>query len=271
MQIEHFRALPAVRALLVLAMLGFSVPASAQEVTPPSEGTKQVAGRAELQAALADDEKTIIAPGISQQTRDAKKSEAALIRQRLQEGDFQIGDQIALEVQGESTLTGTFTVGAGRILALPSLPDIPMSGILRSELPGFLTEQISRFIKDPQVRAKALIRLSLLGGVGKQGFYQLPADMLLTDAIMTAGGPGGVVDWDKSKIMRGPDAIVSEGAFHQAIASGTTLDRLNLQAGDEIVVATSSKKDWFTKLRTYALIPGLIVSLYGVGKLAGVF
>jgi hypothetical protein len=257
--------------LLVLALIASAPSLAAQEVPAPSDGAKQIATRAELQAVLGEDEKMIAAPGVSQQVRDAKRAEAALIRQRLQEGDFQVGDQIGLEVQGESTLTNTFTIGAGRILALPNLPDIPMQGVLRAEVPNYLRDQIARFIKDPAVRAKSLIRLSVIGGVGKQGFYQLPADMLLSEAIMTAGGPGGLPDWDKSKIMRGPDAIVSEAAFHQAIAAGTTLDRLNLQAGDEIVVETKTKKDWFTKLRTYALIPGLIVSLYGVGKLAGVF
>jgi hypothetical protein len=49
------------------------------------------------------------------------------------------------------------------------------------------------------------------------------------------------------------------------------LDALNLRAGDEIEVGTKSTTDWLSTLRTVAIIPALIISLYGLGKLFGLF
>ena len=68
--------------------------------------------------------------------------------------------------------------------------DIPMTGVLRSEVNDYLKQQLSKSIKNPEVEARSLIRLSVLGGVSKPGFYQLDSGMLLSDALQAAGGIG---------------------------------------------------------------------------------
>ncbi|HTG83726.1 MAG TPA: SLBB domain-containing protein, partial [Gemmatimonadales bacterium] len=80
------------------------------------------------------------------------------------------------------------------------------------------------------------IRLAVLGAVGKQGFYQVPADLLISDAIMAAGGPSGAADPNLSKVMRSSTKILTETDVTDAIVRGATLDQLNLRAGDQIVV-----------------------------------
>jgi hypothetical protein len=155
------------------------------------------------------------------------------------------------------------------------LPDIPMRGVLRSEAQDYVSTQLARFVKDPQVKVRPQIRLTVLGGIGKPGFYQLDADLLLSDALMMTGGIGNLTDFKKSKVRRNSGGttveVVDGETFAKAITDGKTLDQLNLRAGDEIEVGQKSNKDWFSTLRTFAAIPALILSTYAVGKLLGIF
>jgi len=117
------------------------------------------------------------------------QAQAALVRQRLKDGDFQVGDRIAIVVRGDSTLSDTATVRAGRVIQLKNLPPIPLAGVLRSELQEYLTKQLSQYLKNPTVQVTPLVQIAVVGNVGHPGFFWVPADLTLTDAIMLAGGP----------------------------------------------------------------------------------
>lgn len=172
---------------------------------------------------------------------------------------------------GDSGIGGQAIVRPGRVLSLGGLPDIPMRGVLRSEAEEYLTAQIRRYVIDAQVQVRPLIRLTFMGGIKSPGFYQMDADIMLSDALMQAGGISNGTDLKRSKILRGEDELVDGETFAQAVTEGVSLDHLNLRAGDVIEVGQVNKTNWFSTLRTYAIIPGLIISTYGVGKLFGIF
>lgn len=196
----------------------------------------------ELDSTLKSLEAIVASPGYSGGLRETKRREAALIRERLTEGDIQVGDQVILSVAGEETYTGNFLVGTGRTLVLKSIEPIELKGILRSELQSYLTAQLSRYIRNPEVRAQATVRLNIFGSVLRPGFYQVPADLLAGDALMqAAGGPTGSADPGKITIKRAGTEIWSASAFSDALAQGLTIDQLNLRAGDEITVGGKSK------------------------------
>src|SRR6185369_13358530 len=113
-----------------------------------------VATRAELQASLAQLEQYIASSGYSGRLRADKRREAAMIRARLEDGDLQVGDQVDLSVVGETTLTAIFPVTTGRVLSLPGIPEIPLKGVLRSEDKDYLTTQIGKYLREPQVRVR---------------------------------------------------------------------------------------------------------------------
>jgi len=194
------------------------------------------ATRAELQASLIQIDSILQSPGYSSRIREAKRREADLIRERLVDGDLQVGDSVRITVLNEAQLSGAFVVGAGRVLTLPGLPDIPLRGILRSEAEGYLTERLSQYIRGPSVRVQTSIRMSIMGAVGRPGFYQVPADFLVSDAIMLAGGPAGAADPNRTVIRRTTSVLYSQDQVRDALVRGVTLDQLNLRAGDEMVV-----------------------------------
>ena len=149
---------------------------------------------------------------------------------------FQVGDRILLVVEGDSALTDTFTVVAGPAVDLPVIGAVSLKGVARSELEAHMTQELKRYIKNPVVHARALIRLSILGAVLRPGFYAVPTDLVLADALMVAGGPTQEARVDKMHIQRGGSRLWGGEKLQAAIASGATVDALGLRAGDGIDV-----------------------------------
>lgn len=237
-------------------LIGSPTPARCQDTR------RAQATRAELEASLAELEKYAASSGYSSRLRNEKTREAAMIRARLETGDLQVGDQIELQVSGQLAYSDTFTVGSGRVLSLPGLPDIPLAGVLRSEARDYLTTQLAKYIRDPQLRVRTMIRLSVFGSVGRPGFYQVPADVLATDAIMAAGGPAADADPSKVTVRRGNTEILSREALQDAMRQGLTLDQLNLLAGDELVLDLRKRPGGMSVFTILGALGGLASTVY---------
>jgi len=149
---------------------------------------------------------------------------------------FQAGDRILLRVEGDSALSDTFTVVAGPALRLPNIGEISLAGVRRTDLESRLAHELTRFIKDPVVQARALIRVSVVGEVTRPGFYAVPVDLVLPDALMLAGGATQTARVDRMTILRGDSPLWDGSRLQTQIAHGATLDQLGIQAGDRIQV-----------------------------------
>lgn len=243
-------------AALLLATLASN--GSAQQTAPPVvvNADRAMVSRAELTTALQEIEGFLAAGGYSSTMRAAKQAEADAIRERLAEGDLRVGDLIVLTVAEVSTFSNTYMVSPTRTIALPGSTEISVAGILRSELEAHLTTQLKKLVRDPTVRVIPTIRLSIFGAVGKPGFVNAPATFLLSDVIQQmGGGPANNVRWEKSQILRGEKVVVDGPEFRQSVNTATTIDQLNLQAGDVIQVA--AKPTGGTLARVMATIGGL--------------
>lgn len=210
------------------------------------------ASRSQLQA-LAITTEHDAASASDAATRQQKQMQAATIRARLRDGDFDVGDRILLSVRGDSLISDTVTVRAGRTIRLENMPDISLQGVLRSELQDYLTTQIARYIKRPEVQTTSLVRVAVMGAVNKPGYYQLPADIAMADAIMIAGGPTQNADVSRTQLTRGTDILYSSSLLGQEVAKGATLDQLNIRPGDQIQIGERHKTNW-----------GLIASIVGI-------
>ncbi|HEU4641946.1 MAG TPA: SLBB domain-containing protein [Gemmatimonadaceae bacterium] len=273
-EIERLRtAARVVRGAALAAALGvFASPAVAQQAAAPAsvphaaaDSTQRTAEatRAQLEALAAQDEREAQSASDGA-VRSQKMAEAAAIRDRLRNGDFQVGDRVALVVRGDSSLSDTVSVRAGRVIQLKGLPDIPLQGVLHSELDGYLEKQLAKYLRNPDVEATSLVRLALLGQVAHPGFYSFPADMTLSDAIMIAGGPTQGGDVNKTVVKRDNKVAFNDKLVQRAFASGTTLDQMNLRAGDEVVVGEKSRHDWLRVLQVVSLGAGVLVSIYAL-------
>lgn len=245
-----------------ITLAGWRLPAQ-QGPSPDSSRAGPTRAQLEALAAQLDQEART---ATSDEVRRQRQAQVQAIRERLRDGDFQPGDRIAMVVRGDTTLSDTVVVRAGRIIQVGNLPPIGLQGVLRTELEPYLTKQLGRYLKNPEVEATALVQIAVLGPVGHPGFFSVPSDLTLTDAIMLAGGPTQGSDVNKTVIRRNDRVIQPAKVVRQAFASGTTLDQLNLRAGDQIVVGEKTRHDWFRILSILSLAAGTAVSVYAITR-----
>lgn len=228
--------------LSLVFSLSVSLPVVGQTSPPPTRNAE--ASRAELEAQLAQ-AKQQTQTG-SDKARDQARMTVATLNDRLTNGDFQVGDRVLIYVQGQQTLSDTFTVREGQIVQLNTLTDVDLHGVLRSELQGHVYAAVSKFLRDPVVRTGSLVRVAVLGGVDHPGFYALPADMLLSDAVMHAGGLGNTAEIQHTIVTRAGVTVLHPKEVTEAIKDGATLDQLSLRAGDQIEVGATKPNTFLT-------------------------
>src|SRR3989442_7601710 len=188
---------------------------------------------------------------------------AAQVPAQTRATPFQVGDGILLHVEGDSALSDTFTVVAGPALRLPAIGEISLAGVPRSDLEAHLTRELGRFIKDPVVQARALIRVSVVGEVTRPGYYAVPTDLVLADALMRAGGATQAARVDRLRILRGNSSLWSANELQAAIARGATLEDLGIRDGDRIQVP-GGQRDPEAKWRILGIVVGTVATAVGV-------
>jgi protein involved in polysaccharide export with SLBB domain len=197
--------------------------------------------------------------------RAMANQDAELIRYRLKEGDFQVGDQISIQVTGHQAQSNTFTVSHGRILTIPEVGEVPLTGLLRSELRDHLTKHIGRYIRNPEVFVRSMIVLRVTGAVGAPGYITIEADSRITDVITKAGNLGPKPRIEKMKIMREGDEIWSGEPLQAAIGQGRTLDQLNLRQGDQIDIPDAGASS--LGMEVLKALPYLIPLAYALSQI----
>lgn len=242
---------------LAFAAVLFAGAVSAQEPVPQS-GTRTTRAMLEARAAAAAQAADTARDAA---IRAAKRGEAEAIRGRLRDGDFSAGDRIWISIRYDSVVADTFTVLNPRRLQLPDVPEIDLTGVLRSEVASHLNKQLSHYLKDPRVKATALIRVGVLGEVAHPGYFSFRSDALLSDAITQAGGPTQRADINLVSVRRGGAELAGPRATHEAIQQGMTLEQFGIKAGDEILLKPKVERNWTMIISTAAVTLGVIAGL----------
>ncbi len=224
------------------------------------DGTLRVvqAGRRDLDSLAAAAARDAADPKRNEADRVKSANTASAIRMRLKEGDFRVGDHIEVFVRGDTALNNTFTVREGVVLALPTLPEIPLAGLLRSEAEARIRSTIATYLRDPDVKVNMLIRVGVLGQVVRPGYYQLASDALLSDALMAAGGPLPNASSERMTVRHGGTVLWEPANVRDFLASGATLAQVDLHSGDEIFLEERGRRDW-------AVISQILIAIAGVG------
>ena len=242
-------------AVLISTLLG-SIPAVAPAQTSPrlAEG---FATRAELESLATKSDRATADASLSTEQRSYEQSLAFNLRRRLREGDFQPGDRVAITLDGPIKFHDTVVVRSNSTILLPELPEISLAGVLRSELQNHLLREIKRYVRDPEVEASPLMRLSVSGAVLHPGFYSIPADALLSDLVMAAGGPTANAAYRRSHLRRGTEELPGDDV-QTALREGLTVDALLLRSGDELLVGEKRQFNWPVVTQVAAAAAGLV-------------
>jgi hypothetical protein len=188
------------------------------------------------------------------------REEAFLLRTRLRDGDFEVGDRIHVKYEGPGlNKEEDLVVQAGRIVRLGEpLGDLNVSGVLRFEIQNLIAGRVDRLYKNEVVHVTPLIRLAISGAVRTPGSYHVPPDTPLSDVIMRNGTQEPGADPHNIVIRRGTQVLWAAGDIESALSNGLTVEGLNLEPGDEIVIGTRTANRWWL-VAQYAL--GISASL----------
>ena len=269
---------PVTLALGVLALCGLTR-SEAQPASPAAAAHRLTQRRADLEERL----RRLVGMAATGRYENGVsaavvRAETTYIQRRLREGDFRVGDRVLLAVEdpeppltgaatpvvksSEQQLSDTFTVGSLQELTLPVVGVVSLRGVLR------LTVEIARYIRDPVVHARALVGLALSGELARPGYYSVPADAVIPAVLMAAGGTTHETKLNKLKIQRNGQTIWEGDALRRAIAAGSTVDDLELQPGDAIVVPRSgSIGGLYGPAQLVAVLLGIPVTIYTLTRI----
>lgn len=227
-------------AFLIASLGGVSTLAAQAIPNAPVTSASRLATRPQLDAAAVQFEQFAASSAYSERTRARARVEAATIRRRISEGDFQVGDRIAIRIEGNPILTDTVTVLDGRLITLTGYRQVSLAGVLRSELEAKLRLDLADYIVNTTVTARPLLRVAVFGNVGRPGYHSVPAETSIDQLVSLAGGPSSTADMQKLKVVRGEEVMLEPADVLTAVAEGLTLDRLGFVDGDALVVPLAS-------------------------------
>jgi protein involved in polysaccharide export with SLBB domain len=210
------------------------------------------ATREELRQALA---------GFERSNARGAASEAMAIRQRLEQGDFKVGDRILLSFTVDSTVQRELTVRDSLVVDLPPLASLSLRGVLRRELNTAFAQHLRRYYREPQVRVTSLMRVGAIGAVAKPGYYQVPSEVTLSDVMGVAGGLSPTANPKKVELWRGQTRLMDYRAITSSTRDGKTLGELGVQPGDEVRVAERSQRNLTNLLWVGTMVVSTLVSV----------
>ncbi len=233
-----------------LALLQATTALRVDTTTGPVTATTARATRAELTAALERAERAA-AQGTGP-ARDRAQNDAAAIRVRLRNGDFQAGDRIAITIGGDTTRRDV-TVREGVEIDLPyGIPSLPLVGVLRSELPDVVEAHFRKYVRDPDVRARALQRVNVTGAVGRPGVYWVAGDVPVAELVMLAGGTGQGSRTDRITVFRAGREVIDRKQYAVLVREGRTIEQAGVLPGDEVRVPLERQGRSTGQIVTYA-------------------
>jgi protein involved in polysaccharide export with SLBB domain len=251
----------ATRSLALTALLA-SFPAISAECQTQSPGL--LSSRAELTTAVTEAE--VAATTGDPARRGENAMLAAAIRQRLRDGDLQVGDRVIVSFVSDAVHRDTVVVRAERSLELSGMIVVPVAGVLRSELKERVSNEVLKYVKAQKIEVIPLMRVAVLGAVARPGYFAFPSDIPLTDAIMGAGGPTGSAAVDRSIVRRRNQQYRSAGETSKAIAGGLTLDQFGLSAGDELVVGERRNFDASKGIALVGAMASVAAVIFAIGR-----
>lgn len=186
---------------------------------------------------LADSlDRVIQAMAPSDRRRAATIADRDVQLQRLQAGDLRVGDRLLVKYSADFTRTDTVTVSPTLGVTIAGLPEIPVRGVLFSELEAYLQGQIDRYVRNARITAAPLMSIGVLGSVSRPGYYLLPHTATITDALMASGGPIAEADASGVRLQHGGRDRWSRNQMIAAMQSQLSLTTLGATDGDVLIV-----------------------------------
>jgi protein involved in polysaccharide export with SLBB domain len=225
-------------------MLALTLLANSAASQSPSEMVAQRATRTELTLKVAQLERALQDARLKTDARARTSAELQSIRNRLEHGDFRVGDRFIITMRRDTIRSDTASVRDSLKVAVFNLPDISLSGVLRSELDERMSAHVARYLRGVTVRTNVLTRVAVMGAVKSPGFLYVSPDRPVSDLIMLAGGPSPEANLKKLEVSRNGVPLVEAKDSDRILRDGRTLAQVDIQSGDEVRIPVKRKVSW---------------------------
>jgi polysaccharide export outer membrane protein len=180
--------------------------------------------------------KTAVAPGNTGSVQKSLPSGSAT--------DYVIGaeDVLDINVWKEPEVSRAVPVRPDGKISLPLLNDVQAAGLTPMQLGSVITEQLKKFIAQPQVTVIVTTinsrRVYVLGEVNRGGAIPLMPDMTLLQALSSAGGFTQFANQKQIYVLRNEDGKQFRFSYNyrQAVQGKDGPQNIILKPGDTIVV-----------------------------------
>lgn len=157
---------------------------------------------------------------------------------------YTIGPQDILDVNvwKEPDVSRTVQVRPDGKISLPLLDDIQAVGLTPKELTDSITENLKKYMENPEVTVIVTqinsLRVYLIGQVTRPGAYPLLPGMTILQAISSAGGLAQFANGKKIYLMRTEKGIPTKYPFNykDVIEGRKPEQNLALKPGDTVIV-----------------------------------
>ena len=151
---------------------------------------------------------------------------------------LQTGDVLTIEVAGEPTISGQYTVQPPGTIVVPMVGEVQVTGLTAQELTGVLSRRLGRYVVEPVVRVAVLSAIPrlvhIVGQVARPGLYPLTQTPTVLALLAGAGGVLPTGNLAEAVLFRDgkPQKLAPQG-----LLPGDILPQdVALQKGDSLVI-----------------------------------
>lgn len=149
---------------------------------------------------------------------------------------FHCGDAIGITVSPDtvSFLTGQYPIDDEGYIYLPLVGKKQISSMTQEDLEDFINTSYVKYLRIPGVQVKPLLRIELMGGFQKPGFYYVSPHTSFWEVVRLAGAPIREDGIEKLKLKRSGATIDFDPVL--GIESAQSLRQMGIRSGDQIMV-----------------------------------
>jgi polysaccharide export outer membrane protein len=171
------------------------------------------------------------------------------------------GDSIRVVVWRKPEMSGDFIVGPDGTITHPLYRAVQVGGVPMRTAETNLRNFLARFEQDPQFVLEPLVRVSVLGEVGRPQVFAVRPETSVAEAVAQAGGLTQNAKRDQVRVLRREPNGVQREFVVNILAPDEAARRVRVHSGDQILV------DRRTSLFRDILLPTLTV----IGSVASIY
>jgi polysaccharide export outer membrane protein len=153
------------------------------------------------------------------------------------------GDSVRVVVWRKPEMSGDFIVAPDGTISHPLYRAVRVGGVPFSTAEVNVRSFLARFEQDPQFVMEPLVRVAVLGEVGKPQVFAVRPETSVAEAVAQAGGPSEDGNRERVRVLR-KDASGRQREFSVSLlTSDASSGSFRVHSGDQIVV--DKRKSFF--------------------------